>query len=85
MWTATRTLGNLERAADANSDGWCYWPKPARAAARLMELIERDGTNRYYGGAREDATAAELRKAYAPLRSFRTRTGLPFEIEEPVR
>lgn len=81
---ATRTIANLEAAANANSDGWAYWPKPARAAARLMELIERDGTSRWYcDGEREDATADELRAAYRPLKSFRTRSGLPFEIVSP--
>lgn len=78
---ATQTLTNLREAADANSDGWCYWPKPARAAARLMELIERDGTARYlFDDERADATEAELRKAYAPIKAFRTRTGLDFDI-----
>jgi hypothetical protein len=81
---ATRTLQSLRDAADANSDGWAYWPKPARAAARLMELIERDGTARYrFDQEREDATETELRKAYAPLKAFRTRSGLSFEIYEP--
>lgn len=80
---ATRTLTNLRDAADANSDGWAYWPKPARAAARLMELIERDGTSRYvFDTEREDATLVELRKAYTSLKSFRARSGLTFEIEE---
>jgi hypothetical protein len=81
---ATLTLANLRDAADANSDGWAYWPKPARAAARLMELIERDGTARYrFDDERADATAAELRKAYAPIKAFRTRSGLTFEIVDP--
>jgi hypothetical protein len=69
---ATRTLANLRDAADANSDGWCYWPKPARAAGKLMDLIERG-----------DATAAELVAAYRPLKSFRTRSKIAFEIVEP--
>ena len=80
---ATRTLANLERAADENSDGWCYWPKPARAAARLMELIERDGTARYrFDDERADATLEELRAAYRPIKAFRTRSGLSFDIVE---
>lgn len=79
---ATRTLTNLVDAANANSDGWCYWPKPARAAAKLMELIERDGGARWNSGERDDATVAELRKAYAPIKAFRTRTGIAFDIVE---
>jgi hypothetical protein len=79
---ATRTLANLKDAANANSDGWAYWPKPARAAAKLMELIEGDGTRRFFQEPREDATEAVLKKALAPVRSFRTRSGIHFEIVE---
>lgn len=80
---ATATVANLRAAANANSDGWDYWPAPARAAARLMELIERDGTSRYaYDAVRPDATAAELKKALAPVKAFRTRSGIDFEIVE---
>lgn len=71
---ATQTLANLRDAADENSDGWAYWPKPARAARLLMELIDQDP----FDGA--DATPEKLRKAYAPLKAFRTRTGIVFEI-----
>lgn len=80
---ATSTLANLRDAADLNSDGWCYWPKPARAAAKLMELIERDGTARWrFDDEREDATVGELKKACSPIKAFRTRSGLQFEIVE---
>jgi hypothetical protein len=78
---ATRTLANLRDAADANSDGWCYWPKPARAARLLMELIEGDGSWQARMGERTTATDEQLRKAYAPLKAFRTASGLQFEIE----
>ena len=78
---ATRTLANLEAAADANSDGWHTWPKPARAANKLMEMIERDGTYKYHDGDREDATVAEYRKALGPIKTFRTKTGIDFQIE----
>jgi hypothetical protein len=81
---ATRTLANLVDAANANSDGWCYWPKPARAASKLMDLIERDGTAHYYFDEhRADATLAELRKTYAPIKAFRTRSGISFDIVDP--
>jgi hypothetical protein len=79
---ATQTLRNLRNATDRNSDGWAYWPKPVRAAAKLMELIEGDGTNQYRYGNRDDATSAKLHAAYRPLKSFRTRSGLGFEIVE---
>ena len=73
---ATETLKNLERWTNQNSDGWAYWPKPARAAAKLMEIIEaahpfRDG---------KEPTEAEYKAALRPVKAFRTRQGADFEI-----
>ena len=80
---ATLTLRNLMDWTNRNSDGWAYWPKPARAAARLMELIERDGSGGYrFDGERKDATVEEYRKALRPIKAFRTRQGADFDIEE---
>jgi len=79
---ATQTLANLRNVVNANSDGWPYWSKPVRSAAKLMELIEGDGTNQ----ARQDAekvTAAQVRKAYTPIKAFLTRSGLTCEIVDP--
>jgi hypothetical protein len=79
---ATRTLRNLAEWTNENSDGWPYWSKPIRAAARLQEMITRDGTHRYrFDEEREDVTAAEYAKALQPIKSFRTRHGASFEIE----
>jgi hypothetical protein len=79
---ATRTLANLCECANDNSDGWAYWPKPARAAAKLMTLIDGDGTWEYRYGDRNEVTAAQVKAAYAPIKAFRTRSGLSFDIEE---
>jgi hypothetical protein len=79
---ATQTLANLVRVANENSDGWCYWPKPARAAAKLMELIEGDGTWEATRGERNDVTAAQVKAAYRPIRAFLTRNNLTCEIIE---
>jgi hypothetical protein len=81
---ATRTIANLRDWANANSDGWAYWPKPARAAAKLMELIEGDGTWEAIRTADERVTPAAYRKALAPIKAFRTRQGADFEIVEAV-
>lgn len=59
---ATRILQELVELANSCSDGWPYWKKPSRAAKKLMELVQRD-----------DPTAAELRKACVPIKSFLTR------------
>jgi hypothetical protein len=79
---AARTLRNLRDAADANSDGWAYWPKPARAARKLMELLEGNGKFDVVYGPRDDVTVAQLRSAYSPIKAFRTKSGLKFDIEE---
>ncbi len=76
---ATTTLAGLVEAVDHCSDSWAYWPAPVRAARRLMALI---GTTREYLDDRDrsDVTEPQLRRAYAPLKSFRTRRNVPFVI-----
>lgn len=78
---ATRTLANLRDVVDANSDGWCYWPKPQRAASNLCRLIAGDGTARYRFGERDDVTPEGLAAALRPVKAFRTRSKLDFVIE----
>jgi hypothetical protein len=46
---AVETLTNLVEWTNENSDGWAYWPKPCRSAAKLMELIEGNGRASEYG------------------------------------
>jgi hypothetical protein len=80
---ALETLGNLVEWTNTHSDGWSYWPKPARAAAKLMELIDGDGTAYYlYDDDREDATPDKLKAALRTVKAFRTRHGADFEIVE---
>lgn len=69
---ATETLRNLVNFTNNVSDGWAYWPKPARAAAKLMELIEGDRFSDRFTD-REDVTAAQVRKTYTPIKAFLTR------------
>jgi hypothetical protein len=77
---ATKTLQNLKDCANQNSDGWCYWPKPCRAAKSLQELIQGNVEDRY--SSRLDVTAAQVRKTYAPIKAFLTRSGLTCKIVE---
>lgn len=76
---ATQTLEALVDWTNDHSDGWCYWPKPCRAARQLQELI---GTMRNYldDPERKDVTAEALSRAYRPLKAFRTRQGADFAI-----
>lgn len=81
---ATQTLANLMEWANRNSDGWAYWPKPARAAKNLMDLIHGERPN--LPAERADATPEKLAAALRPIKAFRTRQGstmrVDFEIVE---
>lgn len=81
---ATRTLANLRDCVNRSSDGWAYWPSPCRAANKLQVLIQGDGSRQARNGARDDATVEALRSAYRPIRAFRTRHKLHFDIAEPA-
>lgn len=65
---ATRVLYDLMVLTNEVSDGWCYWPKPCRAAKKLQELIQRGQTFRG-----PDVTEAELKAALPPIKSLLTR------------
>ncbi len=66
---ATQTLHNLMVCTNENSDGWPYWTKPARAAARLMEIITKHDDH-------SDVLASDVRRAYVPIKAFLTRNKL---------
>jgi hypothetical protein len=72
---ATATLRNLMEWTDANSDGWAYWPKPCRAAAKLQGLFPRRWDD-------PEPTIEQYRAALRPIKAFRTRQAADFEIEE---
>ena len=76
---ATALLAQVAEDADENSDGWCHWPKPARACRQLMELIEAGYLNQ------SAVTEAQFRKAAAPVKAFysRTRAKVPTYPEYP--
>ncbi len=65
---ANLTLMRLASWTNNHSDGWAYWPLPARAANKLMELLQLADV---WGP--QDVTGAELRKASAPIKAFLTR------------
>lgn len=69
---ATRFLARLEEETDQHSDGWIYWPLPARAAKGLMTLIQSG-----------DATEAQYKKALSPIKAFYTRRGYSAGMKWP--
>ena len=75
----------LRNWTDRNSDGWAYWPKPVRAAARAIELIDSSTTAENDRRAAVDATDAETAAALSVIRSFLTRQGVAHESVLPAR
>lgn len=79
---ASVTLRNLMEWTDSHSDGWAYWPKPCRAAARLQELLEEN--HPFRASYETTATVEQYKAALRPVKAFRTRQGADFEIVEVV-
>ena len=69
-------VDDLATWTDNHSDGWAYWPKPCRAAAKAIALIESTAYPEYERREREDITAAELAAALRPIKAFLTRQGV---------
>ncbi len=72
--TLVAAVNSLRMWANANSDGWAYWPKPCRAAAKAMAEICGDGTNA--ADDRPDSTEAAVKAALIPIKAFLTRQGV---------
>lgn len=69
---ASIVLYDLVQWANNNSDGWAYWPKPCRAAARLQSLLQ--AADREIDP--DDAPLCDLTSALAPVKGFLTRQGV---------
>lgn len=70
LGTAALALARLVDWTNSHSDGWAYWPKPARAARSLQQLLS--DADRYNP---QDVTPAELQRALVPIKAFLTRQG----------
>lgn len=67
------TVDNLRLWANANSDGWAYWPAPCRAARPLMRLVASTTNAMNDAMVATDATPTVVRRAASPLKAFCTR------------
>lgn len=76
-WTVTldaiATLERLVEWTNTHSDGWAYWPKPARAANQLMQRIQEQERKARSSGPKYDMTYLDRDVALRPIKSFITR------------
>jgi len=70
---AALVIDRLANWTDNHSDGWAYWTKPSRAAARLIALVESTTWAANEAQEETDATDAELAAAMRPVKAFCTR------------
>lgn len=64
---------NLARWANDHSDGWGYWPKPARAASIAMDQIVSRTSVENVLQEQRDLTDRQVRTVLAPIKAFCTR------------
>ena len=77
-------VDNLREWADDHSDGWAYWPKPARAADKAMSHIDSTAYPEYQRREDEDITDAQMKDAVRPIRAFLTRHGATAEDKKRI-
>lgn len=68
-----RVLRNLADWSNANSDGWCYWPAPRRAAQNAMGEIHAYTITEIVALEQKDLTDRQVRTVLAPVKTFTTR------------
>lgn len=77
-------VDNLREWANANSDGWAYWPKPARAADKAMALIESRTNRENDEQEANDITDATMKAAVRPIKAFLTRQKVSSDQRELI-
>jgi hypothetical protein len=77
---AANTLRSLKDAVNGCSDGWSYWPAPARSAQKLIALIT-DAERAQRRGEAHKLTVADLDRAYRPIKAFHTRYGARYGFD----
>jgi len=80
----TVVVPNLADWANDNSDGWAYWPKPARAAEKAMLLIQSTTYAENQEQESTDATDADVTSALTPIKAFLTRQGVDHSLVIPA-
>ena len=74
-------VDNLADQTNYVSDGWAYWPKPCRAAAKAIALVESTTNAANEEQERVDITDAEVLAAVRPIKAFLTRHASVYSAE----
>lgn len=77
---ASLALQSLVTWTNQNSDGWPYWSKPCKAAARLQEALTEANARSRRCEVQRDMTSQELTAALRPVKSFLTRQGADWRM-----
>lgn len=83
LYEGAQVLARLMGWTNSVSDGWQYWPKPKRAAAKLMATLEAKRRERFDGP--DDISAAELTKLVSPIKALLTRQGADHSVLAPPK
>jgi len=78
LQSAVFTLFNLMEWTNRSSDGWAYWLKPLRASAKLQGLVH--GATDWTGRPKAAISAADVKKAYSPIKAFLTKQGIDHDL-----
>lgn len=70
---STAIIFALMEYAEDNSDGWHAWPKPRRAAAGLIEVVDDRRRDHLRGHLFGDISEADLKRLLRPVKAFLTR------------
>jgi hypothetical protein len=77
-------VDNLREWADMHSDGWAYWPKPARAADAAMAHIESRTSRENAEQETYDITEEQMLAAVRPIKAFLTRERVSADDRERI-
>jgi len=74
----------LREWTNEHTDGWAYWPKPARAARNAMLLIRSTTNDANDRQEAHDITDEEMRTAVRPIKAFLTRHNVSSDDREVI-
>lgn len=81
--TGARIIEALMHWTNGCSDGWTYWQKPRKAAAKLIDALDDNRRVHLRGNHVADVSDSDLRIALVPIKQFLTKQGVDYYAELP--